>query len=174
MTTNCNFTIIDSPPSKYTFDDLKIKKWVGDWCKGKVLNLFAGKNIVVSDETRIDSDRNMPNLTHCMNAALFVDLAIADKLKFDTIIIDPPFSERKAREKYNGRYIGNVTKLKNDLTLILNPGGRIITFGYQGRSMYDKRGYKRLAILMIDHLGDFNSTIGVVEERYPSLGDDFV
>ena len=168
---NCNFTIIESKPSKYTFDDLKIMKWVRGWCKGKVLNLFAGENIVDPDEYRVDLNKDLPNINHLGSADFFVKTTY---LKFDTIILDPPFSERKAREKYDGRYIGNITKLKNELTRILNPGGRVITFGYQGRSMYDKRGYKRLAILMIDHMGDFNSTIGVVEERHPSLGDDSV
>lgn len=168
MSSECDFTIIDSPPSKYTFDDLKIKKWVGDWCKGKVLNLFAGKNIVDPNEYRVDLDSSMPNINYIGSAEQFIiDYGVVKR--FDTIILDPPFSERKAREKYDGRYIGNITKLKNDLTKILNPGGRVITFGYQARSMYNKRGYKRLAILMIDHLGDFNSTIGVVEERHPSL-----
>ena len=169
MNTKCDFIIIDSPPSKYTFDDLKIRAWVGKWCKGKVLNLFAGKNIVDPNETRVDTDPNMPNIHHQQEAEEFVRESIQLGRKWDTVILDPPFSERKAREKYDGRYIGNFTKLKNEITDIINPGGRVITFGYQGRSMYDKRGYKRLAILMIDHMGDFNSTIGVVEERKPSL-----
>ena len=31
------------PPKKWTFEQPKLKKWVESYCKGTVLNLFAGK-----------------------------------------------------------------------------------------------------------------------------------
>jgi len=40
--------------------------------------------------------------------------------KFDTVILDPPYNIRKAREKYNGRFIGKLKKLRKILPRILN------------------------------------------------------
>jgi predicted RNA methylase len=51
-------------------------------------------------------------------------------MKFDTIVLDPPYNLRKAREKYDGVYIGSFTKIKNELNRILNHDGVIITLGY--------------------------------------------
>ena len=155
-----DFTYLAQPPKRYTFEQPKLKLWVEKWCKGKVLNLFAGKVKLNVDEVRVDIDKTT-NPNYWADAYEFVrDI----DLKFDTVIIDPPYNIRKAREKYQGRWIGKLTKIKDILPRILNNNARIIHFGYDSVGMSKCRGFKKIAICLICHNGDHNDTICLVEE----------
>jgi len=155
-----DFTYLSQPPRKYTFEQRRLKAWTEKWCKGKVLNLFAGQTLLNVDEFRVDCD---PNMIADWYGNSFIFVKTTD-LKFDTIILDPPYNIRKSREKYNGNYIGSFTKIKNELNKILNPNGRIITFGYDTVGMAKKRGFKKIAICLVCHNGDHNDTLCLVEE----------
>lgn len=158
-----DFTYLNQPPRRYTFEQPKLKKWVERWCVGETLNLFAGKvKLSIPCEYRVDIDVNMPANTHS-DAFLFVS-SWKDK-KFDTIILDPPYNIRKAREKYEGRWIGKLTKIKNILPNILTDNGRIIQLGYSSVGMGKVRGFEKIAICLVCHNGDHNDTIGLVENR---------
>jgi hypothetical protein len=85
-------------------------------------------------------------------------------MKFDTVVYDPPYNIRKAREKYGGRYIGIGTKIKNGLPKILNENARIISFGYDSVGMAKIRGFEKIALCVVCHSGDHNDTICLVEE----------
>ena len=156
------FTYIAQPPKRYTFEQPKVKRWVEFMCRGRVLNLFAGKVILNVDEVRNDIDPTMPADFH-QDAYELVCLSTPEA--FDTIILDPPYSLRKSREKYEGRYIGSFTKIKNELPRILRAGGRVITFGYDSVGMAKKRGFSKVAILLVCHSGDHDDTIAVVEDK---------
>jgi hypothetical protein len=84
---------------------------------------------------------------------------------FDTIIFDPPYNIRKAREKYGNRYIGKSTKIKNGIVKIMKPGSRFISFGYDSVGMSRSRGFEKIAICLVCHNGDHNDTIGMVEQK---------
>lgn len=155
------FTYLSQPPKRYTFEQPKLKLWCEEWCRGKVLNLFAGKTKLNVDEYRVDMDKNCSADYHG-DAYTFVTTT---QMKFDTIIFDPPYNLRKAREKYQGRYIGLATKIKNELPKILNINGRIISFGYDSVGMSRSRGFEKIAICLVCHNGDHNDTICVVEEK---------
>lgn len=155
-----DFTYLVQPPKKYTFEMPQLKAWTESWCKGKVLNLFAGMTRLNIDEIRVDLDENTEP-DYCQDAYEFVKNA---KGKFDTIVLDPPYNLRKSREKYEGRFIGSLTKIKNELNKILNYNGRIISFGYDSVGMTYKRGFQKIAICLVCHNGDHNDTICVVEE----------
>jgi len=155
------FTYLKQPPKKYTFQAPLIKKFVEERCKGKVLNLFAGKVKLNVNEVRVDIDTNCPADYH-MDAFEFVKMAIEKEWKFDTIILDPPYNYRKAREKYGGRYIGKFTKLKRLIPRILNLNGIVITFGFNSGGMQSP-AFKKEEIALIYHGGDHNDTIIVVE-----------
>jgi len=164
-----DFTYLAQPPRRYTFEAPKVKLWTEQQCKGKVLNLFAGKTILNVDEVRVDIDPLMP-ADYRIDAYNFVErwaeLVKDNKQnKFDTIILDPPWNYRKAREKYEGRWIGKLTKVKNLLPQILNDGGRVISWGYSTVGMSKSRGFKKLAICLVTHSGDHNDSIGLVEEK---------
>ena len=137
-----------------------VKRYVEQWCKGKVLNLFAGKILLNVDEIRVDINSDM-NADYYMDALEFVQTY---EYKFDTIILDPPYNLRKAREKYKGQWVGSLTLIKNNLPQILKPDSRIISFGYDTVGMSWKRGCKKIAIGLVCHNGDHNDTIILVEE----------
>jgi len=158
-------TYLMQPPKRYTFEQPLLKKYVESYCKGKVLNLFAGKTLLNVDEVRVDIDKNC-NPDFLMDAYEFVIFWRKEgKFKFDTIILDPPYNIRKSREKYEGRWIGKLTKIKNELIHILSEKGRIISLGYDTVGMSAKRGFKKIAICVICHSGDHNDTLCVVEEK---------
>ena len=154
-------TYLAQPPKKWTFMQPKLKTYVESWCSGYVLNLFAGKVKLNVNEYRVDlSPEYKPD--SIMDAYDFVLHCTA---KYNTIILDPPYNLRKAREKYEGKYIGSFTKIKNELSKLLEPGGRTITLGYDTVGMSKSRGFKKIAVCVICYGGDHNDTLCVVEEK---------
>ena len=127
---------------------------------GKVLNLFAGRTRLNVDEYRVDCDPAMQADFHG-DAYTFVKNT---DMKLDTIILDPPYNIRQAREKHEGRCIGSLTKTKNALLRVLNDNGRAISMGYDTTGMSQIRGFHKLAICVICHSGRHNDTLAVVEQ----------
>lgn len=155
---------------KYTFEMPLVKKYVEAHCVGKVLNLFAGKTMLNLDEIRVDLDPNMPADYH-MDAEKFLELAIQQKMKFDTVILDPPYSIRKSMEKYKGKYVSSFRKIKDMIPLVLNYRGIVITFGYNSSGFKRKVGFKKIAICLICHYGAHHDTVVLVEKKItPMLG----
>ncbi len=150
----------------YTFDDPKILAWVRKRTKGEVLNLFAGKNIVKTNEYRVDLDATMPKV-RVMSAEKF--LVVSKNEIFDTIIYDPPWNERKSKEFYNGNYIGKFTKMKNDIVTKLKHNGKIISVGYEITNFGEKRGMFLDELLIINPHGEIRPFFISIERRLPSL-----
>lgn len=69
------FTYLSQPPKKFTFEQPKLKKWIEENSKGKVLNLFAGKTKLNLNETRVDINEEM-TANYYMDAYDFVLMAI--------------------------------------------------------------------------------------------------
>jgi len=156
------FEYLFQPVRKYTFEQPKLKLWIERNCRGKVLNLFAGKTMLNNvDEVRVDINREM-RADYYMDALEFVD-SWEDK-PFNTILLDPPYNLRKAREKYMNKFIGSLTKIKNAIPPILIPGGIVITLGYDSVGMSRKRGFEKTGICLVCHSGDHNDTICLVEK----------
>ena len=164
------FTYLTQPPKKYTFEQPKLKQWTEENSSGKVLNLFAGKIRLYVDEYRVDlSPEFKPD--YVGDAYTFVSNT---DMRFDTIIFDPPYNLRKSREKYEGRYIGSLTKTKNILNRIINPHGRVISFGYDTVGMSKSRGFNKFGICLVCHGGDHNDTICLVERRIVRREDNLL
>jgi hypothetical protein len=159
------FTYLTQPPKRYTFQQPKLKEWIEKNSYGRVLNLFAGLiKLNVDSEIRVDVSEDM-DADYYMDAYEFVKMAADKGMEFDTIILDPPYNIRKSREKYNGKYIGSFTKIKNELTKILSDRGIIISLGYDSVGMSKKRAFRKKAICLVCHGGDHNDTICLVEEK---------
>jgi hypothetical protein len=158
------FTYLEQPPKRYTFEMPQLRKWVEQQCNGKVLNLFAGKTLLTVDEIRVDIDKSVPADYHA-DAESFLKWAIEKGMKFDTVILDPPYNLRKSREKYNGRYIGKFTKIKRLIPSILSQNSTVITLGYSTNGFPRKQGFQKTAICIVNHKGDHNDTIVLVEKR---------
>ena len=163
-------TYMEQPPKRYTFEQPKLKLWVEQHCHGTVLNLFAGKVKLNVNEIRNDMDINMEADYHA-DAHQLVEDFIRCQRKFDTIVLDPPYSLRKSREKYEGRIIGCFTKIKNVIGQILSPNGRIITLGYSSTGMSRSRGFKKIALCIVCHNGDHDNTVVVAEDAVISTED---
>lgn len=155
-----DFTYLYQPPKRYTFEQPKLKLWVERFCTGRVLNLFAGRTLLNADELRVDTDTDMI-ADYYMDALSFVNNW--DGYKFDTVILDPPYNWRKAKEKYGNRMIGNYPKLKNKLIKHISNNGKVISLGYDSVGMSKSRGFEKTAICLVCHSGDFRDTICVVE-----------
>lgn len=151
------------PLGRWTFKSApKVKTWIESQCKGKVLNLFAGQTRLEVDEFRIDmSDEFEPDLV--MNA---IDFIHTTDMKFDTILLDPPYSYRKSKELYGDRKMGPMPILKNGIERITNPGHRVITLGYETCGMGKKRGpYEKIALAVVCHGGEQRDTLILCEEK---------
>ena len=164
-----DFEYLAQPPKKWTFEQPKLKLYIEKWCKGKVLNLFAGKTKLNVDEFRVDSsDEFKPDWLG--DAMEFVKTT---NMKFDTIILDPPYSLRKSYEKYKGHYIGSKwTQIKRALVRVCNPNCRVISLGYNSQGMSKSNGFKKIAICLICHNGDHNDTIVLVEDKLSGFEED--
>jgi len=124
--------LIKTNLKRYTFESPKIKKWVEDNSKGKVLNLFAGRTKLNLDEVRNDLDKEM-NADYHKDALDFVLEWKGEK--FDTIILDPPYSYRKSMEMYKGNRNSRFKLIADNIENVLKENGIIISFGYHSTFM---------------------------------------
>ena len=167
---NIEFSYLHQPPRKWTFSLPEVRNWIESHSQGKVLNLFAGKVRLSLDEIRVDMDAKYhPDFQ--MSAQNYVDWAIERQKKFDTIILDPPYSHRKGWELYNGHNINHLTRLKNSIPEILNENGVVITLGYDSVGMGKVRGFSKEAIALVCHGRLHKDTIILMERLSRSFPD---
>ena len=156
---------METPLNSYTFRNRRIRSWVESRCKGVVLNLFAGRTLLNLDEMRVDKDDTAMADYH-MDALDFVkfyrDRFPDPKYKFNTAVLDPPYSLRKSMEFYHGHKASKFAILKKELQYILAPDARMITFGY---STTRTPGYRKVEILDLCHGGAYHDTLALVEDR---------
>lgn len=167
-----SFRRIETPAAKWTFDPEPVRRYVERWLEGTVLNLFAGQT-----ELRHDGDIHRNDCDESIDADTHFD-AVDVAAQFgprslDTVILDPPYNVRKAREKYDGQMVGTFTHVKDELIPLVRPGGRTIHFGYSSTGMGRKRGFDLKEICLLNHKGDINDTIVVVEQRVEHRLGDF-
>lgn len=154
------FDHIRCPLHRYTFSVKPIRHWVEQACEGQVLNLFAGKTILQLPEVRNDIDPEMPADFH-LDALRFVRAWKGGR--FNTIVLDPPYAYRKSMELYKGNICSPFRQLKDELIRCIEPGGKVITFGYHSVSMGAGRGFTLENIGLFSHGGAIHDTIATVE-----------
>lgn len=155
------FDYIKCPLNRYTFSVKPIREWVEKTCEGYTLNAFAGRTkLLTVDEERNDLDEEALADWH-MDAVEFARSWCGTK--FDTILLDPPYSFRKSMEMYGGRKASRFRQLKDELTGIMNKGGIVITFGYHSVCMGIGRGFTVERIALFSHGGAIHDTIATVE-----------
>ncbi len=157
-----NFTYLKSPLNKYTFSAKSIKEWVESNCGGITLNLFAGKTLLDIYEVRNDIRESMPAHYH-LDAFEFINAYKG--IKFDTVILDPPYSYRKSMEMYEGAKISSFCRIKDELYKITKESNKVITLGYHSISMGQKRGYEIESLCLVSHGGAIHDTIITVENK---------
>jgi hypothetical protein len=154
------FSYIRCPLNRYTFSVAPICTWVESVCEGRVLNLFAGKTRLAVDETRNDLDMETPADYH-LDALEFLREFKGEK--FDTILLDPPYAYRKSMEMYKGIICSPFRQLKDAIPACLNPGGKVITFGYHSIVMGKARAFLLEQIALFSHGGAIHDTIATIE-----------
>ena len=164
MKEDVKLELISTNLRRYTFENKKIKKWVENNSQKKCLNLFAGKTPLNIDEIRNDIDPNAIADYH-MDALDFVEKCIKEKIKFDTIILDPPYSIRKSIEMYNGNYSSKFKRIADKIPLILNKSGKVISFGYHTTFLGKVRNFELKKICVFAHGGAQHATLGIIEQR---------
>lgn len=110
-----------------------------------------------------------------IDAGAFCENLLADGVKADLGIFDPPYSPRQIVECYasfgkkptredtqNARLYRRV---RDRLDALIVPGGVCLSFGWQSAGMGLKRGYEILEILLVAHGGGHNDTICVAERK---------
>ena len=150
--------------STWTFEDPDIKQWVESHLEGRVLNLFAGKTKLnhVEEIIRVDINEDRDADYH------FDALHVRDHFdarSFDTVILDPPFSEIQSRKHYEGEHAGKFKHIRDQVAELVRPGGKTITFGYHSTGLATTRGFEKQEIALINHGGRFPDTVGTVDEK---------
>ena len=158
-----------SMPNKNTFDIKPIKELLKNEVDNSKLWIdpFANKNKIAT----ITNDLNPEyNTTHHMDALEF--LKMFDDNSVDGVLYDPPYSPRQVSECY--KHVGyNVTQEttrasfwgnhKKEISRIVKPGGKVITFGWNSGGIGMKYGFEIKNILLVPHGGWHNDTICTIE-----------
>lgn len=157
-------------PNKNIFDIKPILELIqNEMTNGLWIDPFANKNklaTVTNDlNQEFDTDYHLDALDFLKN---FEDESI------DGVLYDPPYSPRQVTECYQG--IGwNVTNettrasfwsnQKKEISRIVRPGGKVITFGWNSGGIGRKYGFEITRILLVPHGGWHNDTICTVEVK---------
>lgn len=151
---------------RYTFENKRIKKWTENQCNGITLNLFSGRTKLNLKEVRNDIDENS-NAKYHLDALDFVEFWYKNNpnKKFKSVILDPPYSYRKAMEMYNGNYSSRFKRIADLLPLIITEDASVISFGYHSSFLGKKRGYDLHKMCVFAHGGAQHCTIAIVEKR---------
>lgn len=96
-----------------------------------------------------------------------------DSLSVDTVLFDPPYSQRQLKEMYNSNGLSlnhpmNSSywrKCKDEISRILKRKGTCISFGWNTNAIGKKRGFTIKRILIVAHGGQHNDTLVTVEEK---------
>lgn len=149
---------IPSNLKKYTFESPRIRKWVEEVCEGKVLNLFAGRTLLRLHEYRVDVDPSMIADIYC-DAYEYMRKC---NIKYDTVLLDPPYAYRKAIEMYNGNYSSKFKLIADEIQRLQI--SKVVSFGYHSTFMGKKRGYTLSEVCVFGHGGAQHCTIAIVED----------
>lgn len=155
-------------PRVYTFEQPKLRRWVESRCIGRTLNVFAGRVRLDVDEFRNDIDPAAPADLHVDARNIAAHL---NDQRFQTAIIDPPYSMFQAVHSYGGRRVQDITAVRESVNSVLDHPARVISLGWNTTGMGVRRGYIKRAILICNGGGSHNDILVTVEDR-DDLGGD--
>lgn len=157
-------------PNKNTFDVIPIKKLLEEEVlNGLWIDPFANKNKIAT----ITNDLN-PEFDTDYHMDAFEFLKMFEDNSVDGVLYDPPYSPRQVSECYKhfGYEVTNKTtnssywsKHKKEISRILKPNGKVITFGWNSGGIGKTNGFEIQRILLVPHGGWHNDTICTVEVK---------
>ena len=166
-----NVSVLFAMPSPWTFEIPPIRDFV-------VRHLY-GAHVVVDPfcgHSRIATHRNDLGLGG-QDAEAFVRGLIADGVRADAVLFDPPYSPRQIAECYKS--IGREAttedtqngalykRVRAALADILKPDGVALSFGWQSAGF--GKAWETFDLLLVQHGGAHNDTICVAQRRKPNL-----
>ena len=160
-------------PSAWTFtikpimNLLQDEGAVGLMKKGVWIDPFAGMN----SPADITNDINpKANAKYHLDAIEF--LKKQKSQEYDGALLDPPYSYRQVSEHHKAVGIkvtgwhtssGWGKTIKDEITRIVKPHGKVISFGWNSMGLGKNRGFVMERILLVAHGGGKNDTICTVE-----------
>lgn len=110
-----------------------------------------------------------------MDAETFLLFLHRKGIRVDLLLFDPPYSPRQISENYKSAGLPVTMRDTQNARLykrvrdagdrILNPGGFVLSFGWNSGGMGVSRGYKLREIMLVCHGGAHNDTICLVEQK---------
>lgn len=157
-------------PNKQTFDIPPIKDFILRNIKnGYTIDPFANKNRIAEYCNDLDPQYGC---AFNMDALDFIKMWPDNKI--DTVLFDPPYSPRQVSESYKklGKTVNMETtqasfwsNMKDEIARILQPGGIVLSFGWNSMGMGKGRGFEIKEILLVPHGGAHNDTICMCETK---------
>jgi hypothetical protein len=153
-------------PNSETFSIKPIKKFLEEEVLG---NEWADPFARNSKFAKYTNDLN-PNTNAEFNLEALDFLNSFEDNSLDGVLFDPPYSPRQMKEVYDGIGIhlkdtkSSVwTNWKKQISRIVKPGGRVISFGWNSGGIGKSLGFKIQRILMVAHGGSHNDTLCTLE-----------
>ena len=153
-----------------TFDIPPIRQFINKHLvRGIIIDPFANKNRIATITNDLDpryqTDYNMDALKF---------LKIFNNNSIDMVLYDPPYSPKQVSECYTnlGMTVNMQTtqssywsNQKKEISRIVKPGGKVITFGWNSGGIGRKYGFEIEEILLVAHGGWYNDTICTLERK---------
>ena len=112
---------------------------------------------------------------HHLKAKDFLTELVAQEVKADLVIFDPPYSMEQCKRCYesygykftheDSLYVVRWTKEKDIVDQLLSLNGVFLHFGWHSNGMGKKRNFKIEEILLVSHGGAKNDTICTAERK---------
>lgn len=157
---------------KWTFEDPTTKKWVESWLNGRVLNAFAGQTFLRHNNEIIRNDANPDNPAGYHKDVVNLRSEL-ERDSFDTIVHDPPWSNRQAEKSYDGYQSGEVGATMKLYDELLKPGGHLISLGYTVTTMPAGFGYDRQELAIFETIGRGDDYFGAVVRKMNTQVTDY-
>ena len=153
-------------PNHETFSIKPIKEWIGE-VPPLSIDPFARNSLLATHRNDLNP---RTKADHHLDALEFLRRYEGDY--FDMVLFDPPYSPRQLKECYDdiGQSLHD-TKIsvwsnwKNEVSRITEPGGIVLSFGWNTGGMGKSRGFEIVEILLVCHGSQHNDTICVRERK---------
>lgn len=148
-----------------TFSNQTLRDWTESHLEGRVLNATAGPThlthpsggeIVRNDiDPDADADRHLD----------VRELSQHYQPAFDTVLYDPPYSERQASVTYDCGFPGYQPDVTSELDAVLRSGGKVIQFGYTGDGLARHADYHREHVMVVNTLGRRHDVLALIDRK---------
>ena len=146
-------------PNRHTFQIKPIAQLLKEELTGGIwIDPFCGHN----SPAKIKNDAN-PHIQADYHLDALDFLKLFPDHSVDGVLLDPPYSDHQATITYDGRRVIRLTRIYNEITRIIKPQGKVISFGWNSSGLGKKRGFNTTRILLVPHGGHHNDTIVTVE-----------